>query len=203
MESSPVDREIQSTWNFHWFVSLPLLGDQGAIGMIAASGPKAERIPRKEIKFLERAAATVAGATQKQILLEKIAEERNQADSLRVEAEREKEESELLAELARETNQGASIDELLSPIYRASRSRIRARNVALYLVDQGGSRLVFRCGYTGGTKQNYDAYPELIRSVPVSDRENSLVRCYLRGRSLFQDRIDTELMQELPVDQAL
>ncbi len=203
LERSAVDRKMQETWKFHWSIVLPLAAAKGVIGVIAASGPKKRRLAREEIRFLERAADTFSGVLQKQKLLESVEEEKLQADSLRVEAEREKEESELLAELARETNQGASIDELLSPIYRASRSRIRARNVALYLVDQGGSRLVFRCGYTAGKQQNDDAYPELIRSVPVSDRENSLVRCYLRGRSLFQDRIDTELMQELPVDQAL
>ncbi|MEQ8353695.1 MAG: GAF domain-containing protein [Leptospiraceae bacterium] len=203
LESSPVDREIQSTWNFDWFVNIPLLVQQRSVGLIAASGPKAQRIPKTEIKFLERAAATVAGATQKQSLLERIEAEKNQAESLRIEAEREKEESELLAELARETNQGASIEELLAPIYRASRSRIGARNIALYLADESNRILKLRASYSKGRSDTPADYPEILQDVPVEDRDNSLIRTYLRGRSNFQDRMDPEILKEYPVDQAL
>ena len=200
---SRVDATMQRTWKHDWFVVLPLMIANQSIGLIVASGPGKRRIQRSELAFIERAAGLIASAIQKQGLLERLEEEKLQADSLRVEAEREKEESELLAELARETNQGASIEELLSPIYRASRSRIGTRNIALYLTDETGKSLHLRAGYFKGAKADSANYPEIIRTVPIKDSESSLVRTYLRGRSTLQNRMDPELLKEYPVDFAL
>ncbi|MEQ8353696.1 MAG: GAF domain-containing protein [Leptospiraceae bacterium] len=181
LENSPVDREIQSTWKFDWFVNLPLVVDRGSVGMIAASGPRAKRIPRKEIRFLERAAATVASATQKQMLLERIEEEKDAAKKL----ERE---TRALAEFTRRLNERQDLNSIVSEVCQYSVNSMALRGAYVTVINEKEREFQSIGGY--GLDYN-DQQMAFVRSsrVPLSQESGLIYSTYRRKKNVHLRRL--------------
>ncbi|MBU43533.1 MAG: hypothetical protein CMN76_09960 [Spirochaetaceae bacterium] len=196
-----IDRLVVEQLKMTSVVQIPVMVGEEVVG-VATIDPGEGRLKRQEIPRLEAVVAQISGAVQKQLLLEKVESEKREAEELRALAEREKEESELLAELAREINRGASIDELLLPVARLSRERLGTSSLALYLEDENKD-LVLRAGFYQDQVDDPSKYPEIAQRIPLSSTGSTLPRVHLRQRSSFIGKIRRDLLRDFAVDFAL
>ncbi|HBS04162.1 MAG TPA: hypothetical protein DEA96_04295, partial [Leptospiraceae bacterium] len=199
--TAPIDRMVVEQLKMKGVVEIPAIVGEEVLG-VATIDPGDRRLKREEILRLEAVVAQISGAVQKQLLLQKIEAEKQEAQELKVLAEREKEESELLAELARETNRGATIEELLEPVARVSHERLGTSSLALYLEDDS-RHLVLRAGFFRDKVDDPTSYPELVQRIPLDAKGSSLPRVHLRKRSSFVPRVSQNLLRNFDIDYAL
>ncbi|MCB1305214.1 MAG: GAF domain-containing protein, partial [Leptospiraceae bacterium] len=198
---SVVDRLVVEQLKMTSVVEIPAMVGEEVLG-IAAIDPGDRKVNRDELRRMEAVVAQISGAVQKQLYLERIAAEKKEAEDLRFIAEREREESDLLAELGREINRGASIEDLLSPIGRASQSRLGANSLALYLPDER-QNLVLRAGFFRGEVDDPAQYPEVVQSIPLDSDASALPQVFHRKRAIFLSRVDAVALQGYAIDFAL
>ncbi len=199
--AATIDRMVVEQLKMKGVVEIPAIVGEEVLG-VATIDPGDRRLKREEILRLEAVVAQISGAVQKQLLLQKIEAEKQEAQELKALAEREKEESELLAELARETNRGATIEELLEPVARVSHERLGTSSLALYLEDDS-RHLVLRAGFFRDKVDDPTSYPELVQRIPLDAKGSSLPRVHLRKRSSFIPRVNPNLLRNFDIDYAL
>ncbi|MCB1170857.1 MAG: GAF domain-containing protein, partial [Leptospiraceae bacterium] len=196
-----IDRLVVEQLKMTSVVQIPVVVGEKVLG-VATIDPGEKRLKRTEIPRLEAVVAQISGAVQKQLLLEKVETEKREAQELRVLAEREKEESELLAELAREINRGATIEELLLPVARVSRERLGTSSLALYLEDEKQD-LVLKAGFYQDRVDDPTKYPDVVQRIPLDSAGSSLPRVYFRKRASFVPRVNAALLKNFEIDDAL
>ncbi|MBI3396394.1 MAG: hypothetical protein HY042_11205 [Spirochaetia bacterium] len=111
------------------------------------------------------------------------------SQTARLESESAREETTILADLARKANESASLDQLISHVYTVVKARYGAGQLALYVLDRDANRLVLRGGVSRGEIQRVADYSETIREVPLIQPSGTLFHTFKRARTTYFPKI--------------
>ncbi len=197
LKGSPMDEAFVRTFNVAWVVHAPLIVDGDVIAIFAITGTETrESLSKADLQFVERVAAQVAGAVRATLLLQ-------QTEIARAESEKAREETAILAELARRANQASDLDQLISHVHDVVKKRYGAGQLALYALDRSANKLVLRGGVARGGMGRVADYDLIIREVPLIESSGTLFQAFKRARTLYLPAIRPAHLEFSAVDRAL
>ena len=157
---APIDRRVVERFQMKSIVEIPAMVGDRVLG-VAIIDPGDRILTREEIHRLEGVVAQIAGAANNAQLIQQI-------DVQRWLARQEQADSEILAKLAREANQGTDAGSLLGPLARVLISRLGADRLGMWLAkDDGFLHLV--AGYADGSPTDPSKYSETVARIILGE----------------------------------
>lgn len=192
-----LDRAIVTTLKFQWFLLLPLVIQGRSTGLLTVTSySRPEGLTKMEITAVERFSEQIAGAIHTSNLLKKVQEEQARA-------ERAREETEILAELARRANESTKPEHLLFPVADLLRQRYGVTNMGLWAVDASGRKLEARFGFVEGRQVHPAEFPTDVTSIPLIPQSGSMFQTYHRKKTTFMARFPVRVLDRFPVDRRI
>ena len=169
--SSPVDAAIMERWPMTWNVQVPLSCDGRVIGLFSFTGPESARGAGRDLRFLERVGAQVAGMVLTVELLKQTEEARGDIERM--------------AEVTRRLNENTDVSAIAEGVFEYLKDRFDLGESVLLLVDEGARKI--RAGAISGTSKAHAFWNRL--AVPLAPETGSLFRTYQRQKPLHIRRI--------------
>ena len=180
-------------------IAVPMWVENEPMGVFLASQyDQPLGLSRDQIHQMEAFCNQVAGVIRSTRLLE-------QAEIARKEAERAREETEILADLAREANQATTMMEILSSLHSVAGKHFGADSTVLWVINEKDSEISPQAVLIRNQSWEPRELPEPLRSIPLNRDGGNLYMTYSKKRAFhFADinnpRIDKLMM---PVDRAV
>ncbi|MBU43538.1 MAG: hypothetical protein CMN76_09985 [Spirochaetaceae bacterium] len=117
-------------------------------------------------------------------------------------AEQEKTENEVLANLARQANEGADIEEILVQTSHYAESECGVSRLGFYLIDRERNTMEMHSFVESGKMTDLQQAPDSIKSIPIEFESGSLAAVVQRKRKMFLPSIKQQFLDASPVDAA-
>ncbi|MBU43498.1 MAG: hypothetical protein CMN76_09785 [Spirochaetaceae bacterium] len=197
--SRSLDAQLLMEGKARSLIAVPMWVEEEPLGVFLASQyDQPLKLSRDQINQMEAFCNQVSGVIRSIRLLE-------QTEKARKEAEAAREETEILADIAREANQATTMLEILSALHRVARRRFAADSTVLWIVNEIDGELSPEATLIRGESWAQRELPEILRSVPLRPECGNLYLTYAKKRAFhFSDlknpRVDRHMM---PVDRAV
>jgi class 3 adenylate cyclase/GAF domain-containing protein len=188
IETSTVDRVIQQYFNLDWVLVVPISKGNIVIGVIALSAFGDLNLSKSDRNRIQQIVGQIGGAIQSKMLLSAVEKERNSAKRLQEEAEAAQQETEILAELARQANETINLKNLCSTLFDHLERHYAIKKQALFIVDTNSYTLEPVDGR--GTED-----PEILQKwlntfrINLEKDSGTLASTYKRQKSFYLKRI--------------
>lgn len=186
--TAELDRKVIEYYNPDFIIEIPVLLEDQILGVVVIDS--ISRLDKEKLRELESVVSQIAGPVQNARLLKTV--------------ENQKEESEILSGLARETNRGAVIEELLEPVGHTLNSRLGKINLALYTPNQNETRLELKAGFNHGELDSPENYPDFVQSISTDPVQGGIhARIYQRKKTFHSPRINQRALENSGIDKKL
>ncbi|WCL47783.1 adenylate/guanylate cyclase domain-containing protein [Leptospira sp. GIMC2001] len=183
-----MDQKVIEYFKPKVIIEIPVVLDNEVLGVMVID--PGERVNKNKLSELESVVSQIAGSIQSARLIQTI--------------HKQKDDSETLAILARETNRGASIEELLEPVAFTLNARLGKINLALYTANDDASLLELKGGFNNGeldSIQNYSDFIQKISSDPLKGGIHAQI--FQRGKTFHSPRVNQKALEHSEIDRKL
>lgn len=128
-----------------------------------------------------------------------------EAEEARQEAERERRDAEVLADLSRQANASRDLDQILQAVGQLVQERFEADAMGFYIVESSASQLVLRASYRNGVLTDPALAAEILRTIPLQNNKSiTLARTLQKKTPFYISRFSSNewLDKHSPVDAA-
>ncbi|MBE7439392.1 MAG: GAF domain-containing protein [Spirochaetales bacterium] len=190
------DRALIQDLELQWFMLLPLVVQGKSIGILLCTSYMGEFPGRRQIESMAAFANQIAGAIHVSNLFTEVRKAQERAEQAR-------EDTQILADLARKANSVLDLEGLLRELGQVLDRRFGASAVAFFTVNASANDLLLAAFLKEGELRDVVSVPESIQRIPLVPESGTLFRTFQKRNPFYLRRVSADWLRKSPIDETI